>query len=70
MLSTCCGQAATHFLQPWHFSLSTTAIFFAGSMWIAPNGQARSQVPRPRQAYWQALVPLLTRDAATQSLMP
>ena len=32
--------------------------------------QALTQVPSPRQAYWQARLPSFTSVAATQSCMP
>ena len=44
------GHSAMHLPQDWHLSSSTTAIFFAWSIWMALKLQTRSQFPRPRQA--------------------
>ena len=64
------GQAAIHLPQALHASLSTTAI--PSTIWIASNGHAFTQLPKPRHpkdhpfgppfcimaAIWQSVIPV------------
>ena len=66
---TPCGQVAWHLPQPVQASVSTTGRPSA-PIESASNGQARTQLPNPRQPYLQAFGPPLTSFAAAQSATP
>ena len=51
------GQALTQAPQAVHFSSSTSGIRVSGLTFMAPNGQARSQSPPPRQPKRQPVSP-------------
>ena len=54
----CFGQALAQAPQAVHFSSSTTGRPVAGSMEIAPNWQAETQSPQPRQPKAHPVSPL------------
>ena len=64
MLITCLGQAAAQAPQPTHLLTSTLALPSTTEM--APNLQAFTQSPKPRQAKLQALGPPNRAAAAEQ----